>query len=194
MAPSHHRTKSSGPTPPSKTLVVDNGAYTIKAGFSAPSTEPATPSIIPNCIARDREKKVYIGSQLSSCKDFGDIVFRRPMEKGYIVNWEAEKEIWEHEFFDKKAALHCDPKETGLILTEAPNALPVLQDHCDQIVFEEFGFARYLRTTGIYAILQRDIVLTWKDLPSTHTTTSKRTSKRPLAQQTSPILHQQRSS
>jgi actin-related protein 6 len=100
-------------------------------------------------MARDREKKVYIGSQLEKCKDFGEIVFRRPVEKGYLVNWEAEKEIWEQEFLEDKAPLKCDPKDTGLILTEAPNALPVLQTNCDQVVFEEFGFASYLRCPGM---------------------------------------------
>ncbi|CZR66348.1 related to actin-like protein [Phialocephala subalpina] len=148
MSPTQRRTKSSGPAPPAKTLVLDNGAHTIKAGFSGLGIESPTPSIIPNCLARDRDKKVYIGSSLSACKDFSEIVFRRPVEKGYLVNWEAEKEIWEHEFFDAKAPLHCDPKETGLILTEAPNALPALQTFCDQVVFEEFGFARYLRCLG----------------------------------------------
>ncbi|KUJ20841.1 Actin/actin-like protein [Mollisia scopiformis] len=148
MSPAHRRTKSSGPAPPAKTLVLDNGAYTIKAGFSGPGIKTPTPSIIPNCLARDRDKKVYIGSSLSACKDFSEIVFRRPVEKGYLVNWEAQKEIWEHEFFDAKAPLHCDPKETGLILAEAPNTLPALQTFCDQVVFEEFGFARYLRCLG----------------------------------------------
>lgn len=155
MAPAsaHRRTKSSGPPPPDRTLIIDNGAYTIKAGFSSPTTETPTPSIIPNCMARDREKKVYVGSQLSKCRDFGEIVFRRPVDKGYLVNWEAQKEIWEHEFFEDKAPLHCDPRETGLILTEAPNALPQLQTNCDQVVFEEFGFASYYRCTGMYANL-----------------------------------------
>ncbi|KAK2625955.1 hypothetical protein QTJ16_005267 [Diplocarpon rosae] len=165
MAPGHRRAKSLGSAAPARTLVVDNGSYNIKAGFSSPSMESLAPSIIPNCLARDREKKVYIGSQLSSCKDFGNIVFRRPMEKGYIVNWEAEKEIWEHEFFDKKAKLHCDPKETGLILTEAPNALPVLQSYCDQIIFEEFGFARYLRVNGASLNAYNDIQSFFKAPP-----------------------------
>lgn len=166
MAPTSRRAaaKPTGPPPPARTLIIDNGAYTMKAGFSSPSSSDAPgadsensnssldvemkPSVIPNCLARDREKKVYIGSQLSKCRDFGEIVFRRPVDKGYLVNWEAEKEIWEHEFFDKKAPLHCDPTETGLILTEAPNALPQLQTNCDQMVFEEFGFASYYRCTG----------------------------------------------
>jgi actin-related protein 6 len=149
MAP--RRTKASGPPPPARSLILDNGAYTIKAGFSSPNeqVDPDTCHIIPNCMARDRERKVYVGSDLENCKDFGDIAMRRPVEKGYIVNWEAEKEIWEHEFFDTKAKLHCDPSETGLILTEASNALPVLQSNCDQVVFEEFGFASYYRALGI---------------------------------------------
>lgn len=70
-----------------------------------------------------------------------------------MVNWEAQKEIWEHEFFDDKAALKCDPKETGLVLSEAPNALPQLQLNCDQVVFEEFGFASYYRCTGMRTYL-----------------------------------------
>lgn len=147
MAPPR-QPRTSTAASPSRTLIVDNGAYTLKAGFSSPSIEDPTPSIIPNCLAR-QDKKVYIGSQLSTCTDFSEMVFRRPVEKGYIVNWEAQKEIWEHEFFDEKAKLHCEPRETGLILTEAPNALPVLQSHCDQIVFEEFGFTRYLRCQGM---------------------------------------------
>ena len=151
MAPAHRRTKSSGPPPPAKTLVVDNGAYTIKAGFSSPSST-SEPNLIPNCMARDRDRHVYVGSQLEKCKDFGEVNFRRPMEKGYIVNWEAQKEIWEHEFFESKSPLQCDPAETGLILTEAPNSLPQLQTNCDQMVFEAFGFASYLRCPGIFLL------------------------------------------
>ena len=149
MAPPR-RTKSLGPPPPANTLVLDNGAYSIKAGIVTTDVETPVPEIIPNCIARDRDKKTYVGSQLSSCKDFSEIAFRRPVEKGYLVNWEVEKEIWEHEFFDAKVKLHCDPPETGLILTEAPNALPALQTNCDQVIFEEFGFARYLRIAGLF--------------------------------------------
>ncbi|KAH8803193.1 actin family [Xylogone sp. PMI_703] len=160
----HRKTKSTGPTPPRRTLILDNGAYTIKAGFSSPeSTDECR--VIPNCLARDREKHVYIGSQLEKCKDFGEIVFRRPMEKGYIVNWEAEKEIWEQEFFEEKSPQRCDPTETGLILTEAPNALPALQTNCDQIVFEEFQFPSYYRCQASTLNAYNDVQATFKAPP-----------------------------
>lgn len=87
---------------PNKTLVLDNGGYTIKAGLVAPTS--AHPSyddchVLDNCIARStRDKLTYVGSDLAGCKDFGELAFRRPVEKGFIVNWEAERAIWEHEF------------------------------------------------------------------------------------------------
>jgi actin-related protein 6 len=135
------------PPGPSRTLVLDNGAHTIKAGFVTDEGK-SEPRVIPNCIVRDRNKKIYVASEIEKCKDFGDIQFRRPVDKGFIVNWEAQKEIWDREFFDDKALQKCDPTETRLILTEPPNSLPVLQANCDQIVFEEFQFASYHRGIG----------------------------------------------
>jgi len=65
----------------SQTLVVDNGAYTIKAGFAKQRVELDDCSVIPNCIARGRDRKVFVGSELDSCKDFGGMSFRRPVER-----------------------------------------------------------------------------------------------------------------
>ena len=90
---------------PRQTLVVDNGAYAIKAGFVSESPKLNDCRVIPNCVARDRGKKIWIGEQLERCTDFGEIVLRRPVEKGYLVNWEAEKMIWENAFFDQGAKL-----------------------------------------------------------------------------------------
>ncbi|ROT42868.1 Actin/actin-like protein [Sodiomyces alkalinus F11] len=147
------KSKSSGLLPPTRTLVLDNGGYTLKAGFVTDDddgdvTTDQNPRVIPNCIARDRLKKLYVASDLDSCADFGETQFRRPVEKGYIVNWEAQKEIWDHEFIRENAPQKCDPSETRLLLAEQPNSLPVLQTNCDQIVFEEYGFASYCRAIG----------------------------------------------
>ncbi|KAH7042152.1 actin family [Macrophomina phaseolina] len=137
--------KQAKPSLPSHTLIIDNGAYSIKAGFASDTQPEPCCRIIPNCIARGRDRRVWIGSQLEQCKDFGEMAFRRPVEKGYIVNWEGEKAIWDHEFLGNDAALKCDPHDTTLVLTEAPNAPQALQTNCDQMVFEEFEFASYYR-------------------------------------------------
>jgi len=137
---------------PQRTLVIDNGSYTIKAGFARANSSYDDCHIIPNCIARSRDRRVLVGTQLESCRDYGGMAFRRPVEKGYLVNWEAEKEIWDRTFLERDSPVHCDPHHTNLVLTEAPNAPLPLQNNCDQIVFEEYEFSSYLRCVGTTTI------------------------------------------
>jgi actin-related protein 6 len=74
------------------------------------------------------------------------------VERGQLVSWEAEKEIWDHSFFDeltaKRDLLVKQPENTTLILTEAPNTLPFLQRNADEIIMEEWGFGGYARVVG----------------------------------------------
>ena len=85
---------------PEKTFIIDNGAYTIKAGFVSGSPNANTDcSIIPNCLAKGVQNRTWVGAQLNECTDFADMAFRRPVQNGCLVNWEAEKEIWDQTFF-----------------------------------------------------------------------------------------------
>lgn len=69
------------PQAPTQTLVIDNGAYTVKAGFATLQTGLEDCLTVPNCIARGRDRKVFVGTELDSCKDFGGMAFRRPVER-----------------------------------------------------------------------------------------------------------------
>lgn len=135
----------------SKTLIFDNGAHSIKAGFSTPGTDPTLDDChsIANCIARSqRDRLTYVGAELDDCGDFGELQIRRPVERGYVVNWESEKAVWERTFLDNRSPLQCDPHETNLILTEAPNAPVALQRNADEMIFEEFEFQSLFRTVS----------------------------------------------
>ncbi|KAG9253714.1 actin family [Emericellopsis atlantica] len=145
MAPGR-KAKPPQPSRPANTLILDNGAATLKAGLLSNPTTP--PLVIPNLVARDRLRKTYVGSEASAIRDTSDLALRRPVERGSIVNWEVQREIWDRTFLDTGAPLRCDPSETRLVLTEQPNNLPALQANCDQIVFEEYGFASYYRGVG----------------------------------------------
>jgi actin-related protein 6 len=143
---------------PDKTFIIDNGAYMIKAGYASaltPDEAVSACSSIPNAIVKTRDNKIVIGSQLSTVNDWNETMFRRPVEKGYVVNWEAEREIWEQSFFEDKATARnkglriANPEDTTLVLTEAPNALPILQRHTDEMVMEEWGFGGYARCLGM---------------------------------------------
>ncbi|KAL2866841.1 actin family protein [Aspergillus lucknowensis] len=149
------------PLLPDKTFIIDNGAYTMKAGY-APGFPPPEDeenalsgcTAIPNAIAKTRGNRIYVGAQIgTNVTDWNEMLFRRPVEKGYTVNWEAQKEIWETSFFDGKTVrskdMHvADPEDVTLIFTEAPNALPALQKNADEIIMEEWGFGGYFRCVG----------------------------------------------
>lgn len=142
---------------PRSTFVIDNGAYSIKAGF-APAEETADSetlqacTIVPNCLVRSRERKVYVAAQTEEISQWSDAVYRRPVENGQLVNWEAEKEIWDHSFFDQKTASESlyvkEPADTTLVFAETPNTMPALQKNTDEIVMEEYGFGAYIRVIG----------------------------------------------
>lgn len=143
---------------PDKTFILDNGAYMIKAGYASalpPSEAVSACSQIPNTLVKTRDNKIVIGTQLSTVNDWNEAMFRRPVEKGYIVNWEAQREIWDQSFFDGKATARnkdlkiANPEDTTLVLTEAPNAISILQRHTDEMVMEEWGFGGYTRCLGM---------------------------------------------
>ncbi|KAI5307162.1 hypothetical protein KEM56_003744 [Ascosphaera pollenicola] len=152
---------------PKSTFIIDNGAYTMKAGWAtAVADAPAADVCVPvsNTLVRTRDKQVYTGLELAQITDWNEAAFRRPVEKGYIVNWEAERDIWEHSFFEPKTAKRAelrvaDPKDTTLILTEAPNALPTLQKNTDEIIMEEWQFGGYARCLA-------STLNAWNDTPS----------------------------
>ncbi|KAI0401083.1 actin family [Xylaria palmicola] len=165
MAPAR-KSKAPRPPPLATTLVVDNGGSTIKAGFATDHAADDKPRIIPNCLARDRDGRTYVASETVQCVDFSEAVFRRPVEKGFIVNWEVQREIWDRELLDHKAPRPCDPAETRLLLAEPPNALPILQANCDQMVFEEFGFASYCRVPAASLHAYHDVQALFSAQPS----------------------------
>ena len=146
------------PQLPSRTFVLDNGGYSIKAGYapSQPADDEQTLSrcnAIPNAIVRTRDRKTYIGAQMDKdTTQWSEAVFRRPVEHGQLVSWETQKEIWDQSFFDEKAAkkdlLISQPEGTTLILTENPSTIPALQKNADEIIMEEWGFGGYSRVLG----------------------------------------------
>ncbi|CAA7262815.1 unnamed protein product [Cyclocybe aegerita] len=125
------------------TIVLDNGAYSVKAGVVGQHQDPL---IIPNAIVRSKgDKKTYFGHELAQCRDYSSLHFRLPFERGYLVDWDIEKCVWDGIFSDQ--VLRVDTTQAALLMTEPYFNLPKLQDDCDQLVFEEYEFNSYYRCT-----------------------------------------------
>ncbi|KAI0040286.1 Actin/actin-like protein [Auriscalpium vulgare] len=127
-------------------VVLDNGAFTVKLGLSNASKDVSHCRVIPNAIIRSKgDKTTYFGQDFAECRDFSSLNYRLPFEKGYVVDWDAQKAIWDGIFTEE--TLGVDTTETSLLITEPYFNLPNLQEVYDQFVFEEYEFQAYHRAT-----------------------------------------------
>lgn len=127
-------------------FVMDNGAATIKSGFATDDKA----QIIPNCkmkVKSERQRQ-YVGDQIDDCKDCSGLYYILPHQKGFIINWDTEREVWEYLFTRKFKNLV--PTETDLIITEPYFNFKPIQNNTDEVLFEEYGFKSILRTNTGY--------------------------------------------
>ncbi|GAA5871145.1 hypothetical protein JCM8547_001470 [Rhodosporidiobolus lusitaniae] len=136
----------------SSVLILDNGAHSIKQLCSHSTAHPDPPVVrtYRNTIARSKTaRRNYVADELDDeCEDFGGLTFRVPMERGILNNWEVEKGVWDRVFGKKGRGLGIIPQSTSLLITEPVLNLPNVQEHHDQIIFEEYEFESYLRAPG----------------------------------------------
>eukprot|EP00238_Polyblepharides_amylifera_P003974 CAMPEP_0196592406 /NCGR_PEP_ID=MMETSP1081-20130531/72667_1 /TAXON_ID=36882 /ORGANISM="Pyramimonas amylifera, Strain CCMP720" /LENGTH=429 /DNA_ID=CAMNT_0041916097 /DNA_START=127 /DNA_END=1416 /DNA_ORIENTATION=- len=120
-----------------KIIVIDNGGGNLKVGIAG---LPESIRVLPNYIAKPKtDKKSYFGDQVNEIKDVSAINLKRPIEKGYVTNWDILRDIWAHVF---KHLLKVDTKQCSLLVTEPLFNLPVLQSAMEELVFSEFKFLR----------------------------------------------------
>ncbi|KAF8625937.1 hypothetical protein AX17_006663 [Amanita inopinata Kibby_2008] len=125
-------------------VILDNGASTIKAGVS--TSADIEPTIIPNAVIRSKgDKRTYFGHDFEHCKDYSSLHFRLPFEKGYLVDWDAQKAVWDGIFSNE--VLGVDTTGSALLITEPYFNLPNIQEVYDQFIFEEYEFQSYYRCT-----------------------------------------------
>ena len=126
----------------SSTLVLDNGASLIKAGFS----NAVAPRLIPNCItkAKSEKRRAFIGDQIDDCRDLSSLFYMLPFQKGYLVNWDHQKTVWDYVF--GKTCLNFDPTSKDIIFTEPYFNFTSVQEGLSELLFEEYRFKSVFRT------------------------------------------------
>lgn len=121
------------------TLILDNGAGTIKGGF----VEQEEPLLFPNVTAKVKKSLQFLVSdQVYQYQNTAMLDFTRPFERGYLTNFQSEIEILTHLF---KTSLKCNPTDTSLVLSEPVLNPYTVQTDMNEIIFEYFGFKEYLR-------------------------------------------------
>ncbi|KAI9101969.1 actin-like protein ARP6 [Phlyctochytrium arcticum] len=136
----------------SKLLLLDNGAFNIKAGIPG---IPSSLSLYRNGIAKNRGgRQTYVGDQIFSAPEVSGLQFRSSFEKGYLNDWGCQRDVWERILNNE--SLSIDPSDTTLTLTEPYFNFPNIRRSYDEVVFEEYGFAQYFRTSAAALSAKKD--------------------------------------
>jgi actin-related protein 6 len=140
------------PTVDYRIVVIDNGGGSCKVGFAG----ELTPRIVPNVIAKTKgtsvnpKGQVYVGDQIDTeCDNYSSLIYKRPMEKGYIVDCETQIAIW-NRIFSEQVLNVADFTDRHIFLTHQPFTPNVIKSDMAQMVFEHFGFNDYTSISGAY--------------------------------------------
>ncbi|KAJ0985696.1 hypothetical protein J5N97_004052 [Dioscorea zingiberensis] len=120
----------------SSVVVLDNGGGLCKAGFGG-ERDPA--AVVPNCLGRSAaSKKWLVADQLQAPDaDVTSVSVRRPLDRGYLVNPDLQREVWDRVL---RSLLRADPAHSSLLLVEPLFNPPSIQRTTDELIFEDFGF------------------------------------------------------
>lgn len=113
------------------------------------------PSVVGRPILRAEEKvgdlkvkDIMVGDEAAQLRNILQMSY--PMENGIIRNWEDMRHLWNYTFDEM---LKIDPRDSKILLTEAPMNPKQNREKMAEIMFEEYGFQ------GIYVAIQAVLTL-----------------------------------
>eukprot|EP00755_Sulcionema_specki_P006079 Sspe_Gene.34485::Locus_16762_Transcript_1_1_Confidence_1.000_Length_1467::g.34485::m.34485/K16575/ACTR1, ARP1; centractin len=121
-----------------RSIVIDNGSGTIKAGFAG---EEMPALLLQNIVGRPKHPIAMSGGALQGSLFVGDLVEHHrgvlklsyPMEHGHVVNWEDMEAVWNHTL----SKLDVPPTDHPILLTEAPLNPKANKEKAAEIFFEQ---------------------------------------------------------
>jgi len=138
----------------SKVVVCDNGTGFVKCGFAGSNFPHSIfPSMIGRPVLRAEEKienvqlkDIMVGDEAAKLRSMLQISY--PLDNGIVRNWEDMGHVWDYTFFEK---LKINPRESKIMLTEAPMNPQANRRKMVETMFEKYGFqAAYV---GVQAVL-----------------------------------------
>ncbi|XP_076648832.1 actin-related protein 6 [Halictus rubicundus] len=124
----------------SSAFIIDNGANTAKVGLASDS-----PKLVPNCImkAKSERRRPFVGNQIEECRDASGLFYILPFQKGYLVNWDVQKTVWDYVF--SKECCPVNLSHLSVVVTEPLYNFSTVQEAMTEIFFEEYECQSLLR-------------------------------------------------
>lgn len=87
----------------------------------------------PNAVGKLSGKKL-LGQEIQDVQDVSSLQLKRPVDRGYVVNWDLQKEIWGHGFKNLlKEHESVRGKISGIVVSE-PVRCHVAMLCCDEVI------------------------------------------------------------
>nr|AAC47513.1 actin-related protein-like [Caenorhabditis elegans] len=124
------------------TIIFDNGGHNMKIG----TIDSESPRLVPNSIvkAKHEKKRVFVAHEQEECSDKFSLFYVRPIERGYVVNWDTQQQIWEKTF----GSMDVEASTSRIALTDNNYLIPALPDVSSEILFDYFGFTEVHKTSA----------------------------------------------
>jgi actin-related protein 6 len=95
--------------------------------------------------AKSEKRRLFISKQLNECRDASGLFYILSFQKGYILNWDVQKNVWDYVF--SQDCYRANFAENPLIITEPQFNFPTIQEAMIEIFFEEYDCCALLKTT-----------------------------------------------
>lgn len=100
---------------------------------------------------KNEKRRPFIGDQMDECKDYSGMYYILPFNRGYLLNWDVQRQIWDYVF---RVVLKLQPdgknrySHLGILITEPVYNFPEIRQTMIRILFEEYGFGKVLITSA----------------------------------------------
>jgi len=137
-----------------RSVVIDNGSGTIKAGFSG---EDIPKCYFPSYVGYPKHERIMLGAAEGDCfigkkaqEIRGLLKIKYPLEHGIVTDWGEMEKIWQYLYSEE---LKTSPEEHPVLLTEAPLNPIKNREEAAQILFETFNVpALYISIQAVLAL------------------------------------------
>ena len=93
--------------------------------------------------SKAERRKNFIGDQLEECKDLSGLYYVLPFQRGHLVNWDTQRQVWDYVLGEAVMALQSETH--SLVVSEPVYNFRSIQDTMNEIFFEEYKFSSLLR-------------------------------------------------